>query len=200
VLSVEDTAVDKVAAAVDEVAALRRRLEIWARRLKEETGEGKVLGDRAAVDRWAGAVGGWLVDATLVADVSSLEAALHAFRSAATHLQPNSPTDRLEAVLTGFAEVAQASLDRVERVELADTLDPSSWAAKMLVLAYREPHVTSADICRRLKVHEAQISRSGKALLERGLVVKTRHGRSVGWYVTPRGEFVAERLTERENG
>ncbi|MFD9891456.1 MarR family transcriptional regulator [Amycolatopsis sp. NPDC059027] len=183
----------------DGRAGLRRGFEVWAEKLKEETGEGKVLGERAAVDRWAAAVGRWLVDAALLADISGLESALRAFRSAATRLQPNGATARLEAVILGLAEVAQSGLDRAEQAALADTLDPRSWAARMLVLAYREPHITSAAIRDRLDVHDAQISRSGKALLERGLVVKTRHGRSKGWYATPRGEAIAARLAERES-
>ncbi|WP_410599402.1 MarR family transcriptional regulator [Amycolatopsis sp. lyj-90] len=176
---------------------ISRGFEAWATKLKEETGEGKVLGDHAAVDRWAAAVGRWLVDAALLADIPALSSALSAFQNAGMRLQPGGHTMRLEAVVMGLAEVAQAALDRAEQAALADTLDPRSWAARMLVLVHREPHITSSDVCDRLKVHEAQISRSGKMLLERGLVVKTRLGRSKGWYATPRGEAVAEQLADR---
>ncbi|WP_233621562.1 MarR family transcriptional regulator [Amycolatopsis sp. WAC 04182] len=178
---------------------LSRGLEVWAAKLREETGEGKVLGDHVAVDRWTAAVGRWLVDASLLADIPSLRAALRAFQSAGTRLQPGGQAARLEAVVTAFAEVTQAALDRAEQATLADTLDPKSWAAKMLVLVCHEAHITSSDICDRLDVHEAQISRSGKMLLERGLVIKTRLGRSKGWYATPRGEATARQLAERES-
>ncbi|GAB3730345.1 hypothetical protein GCM10027598_52470 [Amycolatopsis oliviviridis] len=183
----------------EKADGLSRGFETWAEKLKEETGEGKVLGDHAAVDRWAAAVGRWLVDATRLADVPSLRSALEAFQAAGMRLQPGGHTMRLEAVVMALAEVAQAALDRAEQAALADDLDPKSWAARMLVLIHREPHITSSDVCARLGVHEAQISRSGKTLMERGLVVKTRLGRSKGWYATPRGETVAIRLAEREN-
>ncbi|MBB5851195.1 MarR family transcriptional regulator [Amycolatopsis umgeniensis] len=183
----------------EDAEGVARGLDAWASKLKEETGEGKVLGDHAAVDRWAAAVGRWLVDATLLADIPSLRSALRAFQEAGMRLQPGGHTMRLEAVVTSLAEVAQAALDRAEQATLADTLDPKSWAAKMLLLAHREPHITSSDVCSRLGVHEAQISRSGKMLMERGLVVKTRLGRSKGWYATPRGEAVAKQLADRGN-
>ncbi|OOC05722.1 MarR family transcriptional regulator [Amycolatopsis azurea] len=183
----------------EDAEGLSRGLDTWATKLREETGEGKVLGDHAAVDRWAAAVGRWLVDATLLADIPSLRSALQAFQAAGMRLQPGGATTRLEAVVTALAEVAQSALDRAEQAALADDLDPKSWAAKMLVLVHGEPHITSSDVCSRLGAHEAQISRSGKALMERGLVVKTRLGRSKGWYATPRGGAVATQFAEREN-
>ncbi|MFC9256373.1 MarR family transcriptional regulator [Amycolatopsis thailandensis] len=183
----------------EDADGLSRGFGTWAAKLKEETGEGKVLGDHAAVDRWAAAVGRWLVDAIRLADIPSLRCALEAFQSAGMRLQPGGHTMRLEAVVMALAEVAQSALDRAEQAALADDLDPKSWAARMLVLVHREPHITSSDVGSRLGAHEAQISRSGKTLMERGLVVKTRLGRSKGWYATPRGEAVATQLAEREN-
>ncbi|MFD8500955.1 MarR family transcriptional regulator [Amycolatopsis sp. NPDC059657] len=184
-------------AADGDLAGLRGSFDIWAQKLADENGDGKVLGEQVQLGRWTTAVGRWLIDATLLADVPSLEHALRALQDAAARLRPDGPVARLDAVLHAFAEIAVAGLDRTEQTVIADTLDPGSWAAKMLVLAYQNPHITSSDIGTRLAVHEAQISRSGKALEERGLVVKTRHGRAKGWYATPRGETVAKRLVAR---
>jgi len=73
---------------------LERGLEVWAGRLREETGDGKVLGDQAAVDRWTSAVSRWLVDAALLADMANLHAALEVLRAAVVRLQPGAPTAR----------------------------------------------------------------------------------------------------------
>ena len=176
---------------------LERGLEVWAGRLKEETGDGKILGEQTAVDRWTSAVSRWLVDAVLLADVSNLHAALEVLRAAVVRLKPGAPTARLESAIVTLAEVARAGLDRARQNDLADTLDPKSWAARMLMIVDQTPHITSADIVEELHVHEAQVSRSGKALVERGLLVKNRHGRLKGWHVTPRGAATARRLAER---
>ena len=178
-------------------AGRERGLKVWAARLAEETGDGKVLGEQVVVDRWAAAVSRWLVDAALSGDVANLHTALEALRAAVLRLRPTGPVARLEAAVVTLAEVARAGLDRTRQDHLADTLDANSWAARMLVLVFHTPHITSADIVRRLGVHEAQISRSGKALVEQGLVVKSRHGRAKGWHATPRGAAMAQRLAER---
>lgn len=178
---------------------LERGLDVWASRLKEETGDSKVLGEQAAVDRWASAVSRWIVDAALLADTPNLRAAVEVLREAVLRLDPEGPTARLEAAVVTLAEVARAGLDRARQNEVADALDPNSWAARMLILVHDQPHITSAEIVTTLETHEAQISRSGKALTEQGLLVKNRHGRLKGWHATPRGAVVAQRLADRAN-
>jgi hypothetical protein len=173
---------------------------VWATRLEEETGDGKILGEQAAVDRWASAVSRWLVDAALSDDAVNLHAAVEVLRTAVLRLHPTGPTARLETAVVTLAEVARAGLDRSRQNHLAETLDPNSWAARMLVLAHQTPHITSSDLVDQLGAHEAQISRSGKALVERGLLVKSRHGRSKGWHATPRGAALAARLVARRTG
>nr|WP_042191392.1 hypothetical protein [Kibdelosporangium sp. MJ126-NF4]CEL20049.1 hypothetical protein [Kibdelosporangium sp. MJ126-NF4]CTQ97273.1 hypothetical protein [Kibdelosporangium sp. MJ126-NF4] len=184
--------------ATESATGLDQGRKIWADLLKQETGDGKVLGDQAAVHRWVAAVSRWLVDATLLADEPNLRQALDVMRQAAMRLHPAGPTAQLEASLVTLAEIARAGLDRARQNRLADTLDPSSWAARMLVLVCARPHITSADIVSELGAHEAQISRSGKALVDRGLLVKSRHGRAKGWHVTPRGTVTAQRLADRD--
>ncbi|MCS7476908.1 MarR family transcriptional regulator [Umezawaea endophytica] len=179
---------------------LERGLDVWASRLKEETGEGKVLGEQAMVDRWASAVSRWLMDAALLADIPNLRAALETLREAVLRLDPEGPTARLEAAVVTLAEVARAGLDRARQNEVVDALDPNSWAARMLILAHERPHITSAEIVTDLGAHEAQISRSGRTLIEQGLLVKNRHGRLKGWHTTPRGAVAAQRLATRGNG
>ncbi|MBP2330703.1 putative transcriptional regulator [Kibdelosporangium banguiense] len=183
--------------AASPAAGLERGLRVWADRLREETGDGKVLGEQAMVDRWTAAVSRWLMDAALLSDAANLHAALEILREAVMRLQPSGPTARLETAVVTLAEVARAGLDRARQNHIADTLDPGSWAARMLILVCEQPHITSTDIVNRLGIHEAQVSRSGKALVERGLLVKNRHGRAKGWHVTPRGAVTAQRLSTR---
>ncbi|ALG08643.1 hypothetical protein [Kibdelosporangium phytohabitans] len=183
--------------ATQSSTGLQQGLEVWADLLRQETGDGKFLGEQPVVNRWIAAVSRWLVDATLLADAASLHQALEVMREAAMRLRPGGATAHLETALITLSEVARAGLDRARQTILADTLDPNSWAARMLLLVCERPHITSADIVVELGTHEAQISRSGKALAERGLLVKSRHGRSKGWHATPRGTATAQRLAER---
>jgi len=178
-------------------AGLRRELEAWASLLEAETGDGKHLGEHRVVDRWASAVSYWLVDANLLADADNLYTGLEILRAAQTRLQPTGPTARLDAILTVLAETASAALERARQTKLAEYLDPTSWAARMLVLVQAERGITSTEIIRRLCADESQISRSGRALIERGLAAKSRHGRTMGWSATPRGALIAERLRQR---
>lgn len=179
------------------VPGLRRELEVWASLLTEETGEGKRLGEREATDRWARAVSCWLIDASLLGDTESLHAGLEVLRSAHVRLRPVGPTARLEAMVAALAETARAGLDRARQTELAQTLDPDSWAARMLTTIDGQPGIISSMIAKELDADESQVSRSGRALVERGLAVKTRNGRSKGWRVTPRGAVTAEQLRSR---
>ena len=178
-------------------AGLRRELEVWASLLAAETGDGKHLGEHAMADRWASAVGHWLVDANLLADADNLHTGLEILRSAQARLQPSGPTARLEAMVSVLADTARSALDRARQTRLAENLDPGSWAARMLVAVVAERGITSTEIVNKLRADESQISRSGRALVERGLAVKARHGRTRGWSATPRGAAVAERLRQR---
>lgn len=176
---------------------LRRELEVWASLLAAETGDGKHLGEHAMADRWASAVGHWLVDANLLADADNLHTGLEILRAAQTRLQPTGPTARLEAMVSVLADTTRAALDRARQTRLAENLDPGSWAARMLLAVVAERGITSTEIVQKLCADESQVSRSGRALVERGLAVKARHGRTKGWSATPRGAAVAERLLER---
>ncbi|WP_078592179.1 winged helix DNA-binding protein [Streptomyces pseudogriseolus] len=67
----------------------------------------------------------------------------------------------------------------------------------MLMAINESPGVTSAELAGELDAEAAQISRSGTALIERGLVVKTRHGRERRWRLTPRGDVAVAELRRR---
>jgi DNA-binding MarR family transcriptional regulator len=178
-------------------AGLRRELSEWASFLDHETGAGKQLGDDETADRWASAVASWVIDASLLLDGESLHAGLEVLRSAHTRLEPTGSTARLEALVALLAEAARAGLERSRQAQLADTLDPTSWSARMLVTVDEAPGITSATLSRALGAEDSQVSRSGRTLIERGLAIKTKHGRAVGWRATPRGAATAEQLRQK---
>ncbi|WP_406722911.1 hypothetical protein OG968_24255 [Streptomyces althioticus] len=180
-----------------ETQGLRRELNEWASLLERERGDGKVLGDHKVCDRWAAAVSRWIIDASLLGDAENLHVGLETLRSAHVRLPAAGDTARAEAQVTAMMETMRAALDRARQAELEDTLDPSTRAAKMLTLIYEVPGITSTQLKEDLETGESQVSRSGRALAERGLVIKTRHGAERRWRTTPRGAVAARKLQHR---
>ncbi|WP_406199445.1 winged helix-turn-helix domain-containing protein [Streptomyces europaeiscabiei] len=190
---------DPVAAptAERESQGLRRELKEWASVLDRESGDGKVLGDHKICDRWTAAVSRWAIDASLLGDAENLHIGLETLRSAHVRLPATGETVRAEAHVAAMMETVRAALDRARQAELEDTLDPSTRAAKILTLIYETPGITSTEIREELDTGESQVSRSGRALAERGLVIKTRHGQERRWRTTPRGAVAARKLQHR---
>jgi len=174
---------------------LLRELQAWKDVLDTETGEGKYLGPEEA-DRWASAVSRWVIDASLLADTASLEAGFEVLRSAHGRLRGDE-TARLNALVMLLAETTRAGLDRARQYRVAEALDPNTRAAQMLLLMAGTPGITSSEMSSQLHAADTQISRSGTALIERGLAVKTRHGRERSWRLSPRGEIAVERLQSK---
>ena len=54
------------------------------------------------------------------------------------------------------------------------------------------PHLGSAELRQLLDVDETQVSRTGRRLLESGLVTRRKVGRQVFWQLTPRGRRALE--------
>lgn len=188
------------ALAVPESRGLRREREAWTDTLEQENGDGKIFGEASVTDSWASAVSRWVVDACLTSDVNNLHAGLETLRCAHVRLRPHPEVARLEATLTVLAETTRAGLDRARQAWIIETLDPATWAAQMLTAMDKNPGITSAELAKELSAAAAQISRSGTALIERGLAVKTRHGRERRWRLTPRGSVAVEALRHRSVG
>ena len=60
------------------------------------------------------------------------------------------------------------------------------------------PQLGSAELRRLLEIDETQVSRTGRRLLESGLVTRRKVGRQVFWQLTPRGERALERSARPE--
>ena len=180
-------------------AGLERERAVWASAVMPAKQAELVITEPEMADRWAGAVGRWIADASLLADDRALRAGVEALRSAHAGLVSlDAPgAVRLDGMITAFAETAHASLDRIRQQQLADNLDPSTVAARMLVLIDAKPGITSGELREALSVGDSEVSRTGKALVQRGLGVKTRHGQERFWRLTPRGSAAARRVRER---
>lgn len=161
------------------------------------TGGGKCLSDPKLCDRWAAAVARWVIDANLLSDAENLHVALETLRSAHARLAVAGSTARAEIVVTVLLETTRAALERARQAELEDTLDPDTWAAKMLLVIHDIPGLTSQELASKLPTTDSQVSRSGRALIERGLVIKTRHGQERCWRASARGAVAARKLQRR---
>jgi AcrR family transcriptional regulator/DNA-binding transcriptional ArsR family regulator len=122
-----------------------------------------------------------LVDALLERDDATLDAALYALRDA----RARAAADRgLAGWLDAAIAFAHWGLERVpSRVSVAE----GTQAHDFLRVLDGSPQLGSAQLRRLLETDETQVSRTGRRLLETGLVTRRKVGRQVFWKLTPRG-------------
>jgi AcrR family transcriptional regulator len=127
-----------------------------------------------------------LVDALLGRDDETLAAALDALRDA----RARADGDR---ELVGWLDAAIACAHwGLERVPSQATVTRGTQAHDFLAALEGSPQLGSAELRRLLEVGETQVSRTGRRLLESGLVTRRKVGRQVFWQLTPRGERALE--------
>jgi AcrR family transcriptional regulator len=117
-----------------------------------------------------------LVDAILAADADALRAKLAELRSA-----------RSEAV-TGLISTAQWAL---ERLPSSEPVAHGTQAWRFLS-ELRGGGRGSSELRALLGVDETQVSRTGRRLLDAGLVTRRKLGRSVSWELSPLGQRALE--------
>ena len=127
-----------------------------------------------------------MVDGLLEGDAETLAAALDALRDA-----------RARAIgdweLVGWLDAAIAFAHwGLERVPAQAAVARGTLVHAFLRMLDATPQLGSAELQRRLEVDETQVSRTGRRLLERGLVTRRKVGRQVFWNVTPRGRRALE--------
>jgi AcrR family transcriptional regulator len=134
-----------------------------------------------------------LVDALLDADETTLKAALEALRAArARVLSADTEHERLLGWLEAMTAVAQWALERLTPESTLAAVAPGSQASSFLQALERSPHVGSARLRELLETDDTQVSRTGRRLLETGLVSRRKVGRQVFWELTPRGRRALE--------
>ncbi len=123
-----------------------------------------------------------LVDALLDGDAESLAAVLDALRDARARA-----TGELE--LVGWLDAALAFAHwGLERVPSPAGLAGGTQAHDFLSVLGGAAPLGSTELRRLLEVDETQVSRTGRRLLESGLVTRRKVGRQVFWQLTPRGQ------------
>ncbi len=140
--------------------------------------------DAAPGRREAVALG--LVDALLEGDDKALAAALDALRDARARANGDQE-------LVGWLDAAIACAHwGLERVPSRPAVAQGTQAHDFLSVLDGSPHLGSVELRRLLETDETQVSRTGRRLLEGGLVTRRKVGRQVYWRLTPRGQRALE--------
>jgi DNA-binding MarR family transcriptional regulator len=122
-----------------------------------------------------------LVDALLAGDEQTLTAALETLRSArAERGDGDEETGRIDALI-GITHSA------LERMPSRQHVTRGTQAHDFLSVLASSGQVGSGDLRRLLETDESQVSRTGRRLLEAGLVTRRKIGRQAFWQLTPRG-------------
>src|SRR4051812_22640178 len=128
-----------------------------------------------------------LVDALLERDRETLAAALHALRDARARADGD---QELVGWLDAAIAFAHWGLERVPSGAAA--VAQGTQADDFLRALQGSPQLGSAELRRLLEIDETQVSRTGRRLLESGLVTRRKVGRQVFWQLTPRGQGALE--------
>jgi AcrR family transcriptional regulator/DNA-binding MarR family transcriptional regulator len=127
-----------------------------------------------------------LVDALLEGDDETLAAALHALRAARGKAGGDQE-------LVGWLDAAIAFAHwGLERVPSRAAVAHGTQAHDFLSVLDGPPQLGSTELRRLLETDETQVSRTGRRLLESGLVTRRKVGRQVFWQLTPRGQRALE--------
>ena len=127
-----------------------------------------------------------LVDAVLEGDAATLTVTLDALRDA----RARAGGDReLAGCLDALIACAYWGL---ERVPSQSALPRGTQAHDFLRVLAGATRVGSPELRLLLEVDETQVSRTGRRLLESGLVTRSKAGRQVFWRLTPRGQRALE--------
>jgi AcrR family transcriptional regulator/DNA-binding transcriptional ArsR family regulator len=147
-------------------------------------------GTRPADDARLEALALGLVDALLEADASTLRPTLEALRDArgrALGAEPAPERERLLGWLAGMIALAHWSLERLMPDFTSAGVAEGTHAHSFLRALESSPHIGSAQLRQLLERDETEVSRTGRRLLESGLVSRRKVGRHVFWELTPRG-------------
>jgi AcrR family transcriptional regulator len=127
-----------------------------------------------------------LVDAVLEGDDKTLAATLDALRDALAGADGDQE-------LVGWLDAAIAFAHwGLERVPSTGAVAQGTQAHDFLRMLDHSPQLGGAELRALLEVDETQVSRTGRRLLESGLVTRRKVGRQVFWQLTPRGRRALE--------
>ena len=128
-----------------------------------------------------------LVDALLDGDEETLVGALHALRDARARADDNG------RALIGWLDAAIAFAHwGIERAPSGAPVARGTQAHDFLSVLEGSKQLGSTELRRLLETDETQVSRTGRRLLESGLVTRRKVGRQAFWQLTPRGRTALE--------
>jgi AcrR family transcriptional regulator/DNA-binding transcriptional ArsR family regulator len=138
-----------------------------------------------------------LVDALLEGDDETLARALDALRDARARANGD---QELVGWLDAAIAFAHWGLERLpSRAAVAQGMQAHDFLRALqgdgsaaTLRADASPQLGSAELRRLLEIDETQVSRTGRRLLESGLVTRRKVGRQVFWQLTPRGQRALE--------
>lgn len=135
-----------------------------------------------------------VVDALLAGDTAALEAAADPLRDALSSLfEDNGHAREIRGWLLGLLSATRWGAERLPSPdELALSHNTMAWT--MLTFLENETR-SSADLKLELDTSASQISRTGRDLLARGLVMQRRIGRQALWEIAPRGHQLLNAAT-----
>jgi AcrR family transcriptional regulator len=147
------------------------------------------------------ALGMGLVDSLLAADRASLETALEALRGLqARAVAAEAADERLQ----GWAEAAIAfvywGVERLGPDSDSSAVAEGTHAWEFIRALRAADRLGSSKLRELLGVDETEISRTGRRLLEAGLVSRSKIGRQAFWALTPRGRQVLGGSAEPASG
>ena len=133
-----------------------------------------------------------LVDAVLERDTATLAAVLDALRDARGRAEG-------DPELTGWADAAIAFAHwGLERSPSVTPVAQGTQAHRFLSALAGSARTGSAELRDLLDTDETQVSRTGRRLLETGLVMRRKVGRQVFWELTPRGRRALDEAPESQ--
>lgn len=133
-----------------------------------------------------------LVDAVLEADTQTLGSALDALRDA----RARAGEKEKEQLLSWLDAAIAFAHWGLERVASPAGVAQGTQAHEFLGLLEGSPQLGSRELRRLLETDETQVSRTGRRLLDSGLVTRRKLGRQVFWALSPRGRRALEQAPE----
>jgi DNA-binding MarR family transcriptional regulator len=159
------------------------------------------VAEATAADGVLNAIAHAVADAVVTGDGTAMEAAASELRVAAGAWEDEGGEGLVEerGRLYGFVDILRWVLQDRSAEAAASGVEPGTHAHKMLSLLVDEDGdvgeaLNGGTIAARLHVDKTQVSRTGRELIERGLVFTSSLGRMTFWEITPRGQYALERL------
>jgi len=133
-----------------------------------------------------------LVDSVLGGDDKALAGALDALRDARARADGDQE-------LVGWLDAAIAFAHwGLERLPSPVAVAQGTQAHDFLRVLADSPQLGSTALRRLLEVDDTQVSRTGRRLLESGLIIRRKVGREVFWQLSPRGQRALEEAPAAE--